>query len=97
MTNRFITHKQITNLEEFKKKLLCWAQQFDDVVWLESNSYNHEYSSYDAILAVDAMTSIRTDYIDAFEKLDEYQTKSDDWLFGYLSYDLKNAIEDKCK
>lgn len=94
MAKRFVKHKTIGNLEEFKCKLLFWGQQFDDVVWLESNNYNQEYSSYDTILAVDAFTSIKTDYFEAFEKLDEYQRTTSDWLFGYLSYDLKNDIED---
>ena len=72
---------------------MVWAQQFDDVVWLDSNSYAQNYSSYDAVLAVDAFTSIRTDFYQGFEKLKEYQTYAKDWIFGYLSYDLKNDVE----
>ena len=72
---------------------MFWAQQFDDVVWLDSNNDNQKYSSYDAVLAVDAFTSIKTDYINAFDKLNEYQSITQDWLFGYLTYDLKNDIE----
>ena len=78
----------------FKIKLLQWGQQFDDIVWLDSNDYTQQYSSYDAILAVDAFTTIKTDYFDAFDKLKEYQEQTADWIFGYLSYDLKNDIED---
>lgn len=73
--------------------MLQWAQQFDDVVWLDSNNYNQVYSNYDALLAVDGFTSIKTDYTQAFEKLKEYQNTVNDWIFGYLTYDLKNAIE----
>ncbi len=40
------------------------------------------------------MTCIQTDFQEAFLKLKEYQTYTKDWIFGYLSYDLKNAIED---
>jgi len=78
---------------EFKEKLLVWSQQFDDIVWLDSNQYNQEYSNYDAILAVDAFTSIQTDYKDSFNKLKEYQSITNDWIFGYLTYDLKNDLE----
>lgn len=84
----------ILNAEEFKKQILNWAQQFNDVVWLDSNNYLQKYSNYDAILAVDAFTSILTDCQNAFEKLKEYQSINNDWLFGYLTYDLKNDIED---
>jgi para-aminobenzoate synthetase component 1 len=72
---------------------LTWAQQFREVVFLDSNDYPQQYSSFDCILAVDAFTSIKTDYHNAFEDLKQYQQISKDWLFGYLSYDLKNDIE----
>ncbi|TYA78447.1 aminodeoxychorismate synthase component I [Seonamhaeicola marinus] len=82
------------NVEAFKKQLLLWAQQFNEVVWLDSNKYQQDYSSFDAVLAVDASSSIQTDYQNAFKKLKAYQTKTKDWIFGYLTYDLKNDIED---
>jgi len=79
--------------EDLKKQLLAWAQQFEEVVWLDSNAHEQTHSSYKAILAVDAFTAIKTDYYNAFEKLNEYQQKTKDWLFGYLTYDLKNDVE----
>ena len=85
--------KYIENPIQFKQHLLTWAQQFREVVYLDSNDYPQQYSSYDCILAVDAFTSIKTDYHSAFEDLKQYQQVTKDWLFGYLSYDLKNDIE----
>lgn len=87
-------NQTIKNLKVFKQQLLCWAQQFDDVVWLDSNDYKDQYSNYDAVLAVDAFTSLQTDDVDAFERLKDYQQTTKDWVFGYLTYDLKNSIED---
>ena len=81
------------SIKVFKDQLLIWSQQFDDIVWLDSNNYNQKYSKYDAILAVDAFTSIKTDFHDGFKKLKDYQSSINDWVFGYLTYDLKNAIE----
>ena len=81
------------DIENFKNQLLNWAQQFDDVVWLDSNNYEQNYSSYDAVLAVDAFTSIQTDYFQGFVKLKEYYSTTKDWIFGYLTYDLKNDVE----
>lgn len=78
----------------FKQKLLAWGNSSREIVFLDSNSYTQQYSSYDCILAVDAFTSIKTDYSNAFEDLKQYQSQTRDWLFGYLSYDLKNNIED---
>ncbi len=71
-----------------------WGQQFNEVVWLDSNAQKDKYGSFDALLAVDALTSMVTDAHNAFEKLKEYQVSTKDWLFGYLSYDLKNDVED---
>jgi len=42
---------------------------------------------------VDAFTSIQTDSFNGFKKLNEYQSITNDWIFGYLSYDLKNDSE----
>ncbi len=60
---------------------------------MDSNDYPQRYSSYDCILALDAFTSVKTDYHNAFEDLKQYQQVTKDWLFGYLSYDLKNNVE----
>ncbi|ALM47638.1 aminobenzoate synthetase [Flavobacterium psychrophilum] len=90
-TSRILT---INNTDQYKKQLLHWAQQYREVVFLDSNSYDQKYTSYDAVLAVDALTSIKTDYHNAFEDLKAYQQITKDWLFGCLSYDLKNDTED---
>jgi len=90
---RTTSKHKLKSISTFKRQLLAWSQQFDDVLWLDSNDYPQKESSYDAILAVDAFTSIKTDYFNAFEKLKEYQTVTNDWIFGYLTYDLKNDLE----
>lgn len=73
--------------------MLCWAQQFDEIVWLDNNGHRNQYSSFDAMLAVDGLTGISTDSYKAFDDLKEYQSQVNDWIFGYLSYDLKNDTE----
>ncbi len=79
--------------EDAKNHLLQWTQQFQEVVWLDSNNYSQTHGTFQAILAVDAFTALKTDSQNAFDKLKEYQTITSDWLFGYLSYDLKNDVE----
>lgn len=91
---RTVIQKEINDTERFKNQLLLWAQAFREVVFLDSNHYHQRYSSYDCVLAVDAFTSVKTDYSNAFDDLKQYQQQTKDWLFGYLSYDLKNDIED---
>ncbi|MDA6069683.1 anthranilate synthase component I family protein [Flavobacterium sp. AC] len=91
---RVSIHKHIANPEHLKQQLLSWSQQFREVVFLDSNSYPQEYSSFDCMLAVDAFTSLKTDFHNAFDDLKQYQQTTKDWLFGYLSYDLKNNVEE---
>lgn len=88
--------KSILEVESFKQQLLCWADSFGEVVVLDSNVIANEkalYSSYDYIVAVDAFTSLKTDYVNSFKELYQYQNQTKDWLFGTISYDTKNAIE----
>ncbi|VAW10032.1 Para-aminobenzoate synthase, aminase component [hydrothermal vent metagenome] len=84
---------QIADIPSFKNALLDWSQQFNEAVWLDNNYHISTYSSFEAILAVDAMTSMVTNVHKAFEDLATYQKKTKDWVFGYLSYDLKNDVE----
>lgn len=90
---RTTTFRKIAN-PDFKHSLLRWAQQFREVVFLDSNNFPQKYSSFDWALAVDAFTSIKTGADRAFDALEEYRRTTADWIFGYLTYDLKNDVED---
>ena len=81
------------NLPFLKDSILQWAQQYYEVVWLDSNAHKQKYDSFDALIAVDALTSIKTDHKNAFDDLKTYQEQTKDWIFGYLTYDLKNDVE----
>ena len=90
---RTVVKKGIQNPKKFKEQLLNWSNQFREVVFLDSNDYHNNYSEYDCVLAVEAFTLLKTDYHNAFDDLYQYQSTTQDWIFGYLSYDLKNDIE----
>ena len=94
MSLRTIVEKKIDKPEVLKNQLLDWSQQFREMVFLDSNNYHQKQSSFDCVLAVDAFTSVKTDFHNAFEDLKQYQQQTKDWLFGYLSYDVKNDVED---
>jgi len=83
----------IENISLFKTQVLNWAQQYETVVWLDSNAHDQKYSQYEAILAIDANSALKSDYHNAFEKLKAYQKETADYIFGCLGYDLKNDIE----
>jgi len=80
------------------QKALRWSQSFDEMVFLESNknlqTIKQKYGEFDAILAVGAEKSLSIASQNSFEQLKEFQAQQKDFLFGYLSYDLKNDIEE---
>ncbi len=91
---RIVIRKQVTNLDKFSHQLVEWAQSFDTFLWLDSNQYPQNYSSFDKALAAGVCSDLKTNYKNAFQKLDHYQQNTKDYIFGYLSYDLKNDTED---
>ncbi|UYQ93322.1 anthranilate synthase component I family protein [Chitinophaga horti] len=60
---------------------------------MDSNKYEFPYSEYEAILAAGAVANISCDAGNAFETLRDFHNEHQDWLFGHLSYDLKNETE----
>lgn len=83
----------VENPQGLKNQLLVWSQQFQEVAFLDHNEHQPNETSFDFLLAVDAFTVLQTDYFGAFDALKQYQNSIKDWLFGYLSYDLKNDTE----
>lgn len=91
--------RQILRIEQsldhsLKSQLLSWASQFREVIWLDSNDIPHTHAHYRAILAVEAQEELSLSHPGSFDQLDQWQQQRQDWLFGYLGYDLKNEVED---
>lgn len=74
-------------------QLLCWAQQYDKIIWLDSNGHTDAYSSFEALLAVGTDDVFSVDSLDALEDQLHVDAPASDWLFGYISYDIKNELE----
>ena len=80
-------------LISFKQKALQWANQFEVCCCLDSNEYTDPYSRYDFLLAAGANHQLNAATGDAFKALKSFSQANPGWLFGLLSYDLKNEIE----
>jgi len=77
-----------------KRQLMRWGQQFDAFVLLDSSNYREKYSNYDFVCATSPVSEIKLDSENrAFDLLKTYQNSVGDWIFGYLTYDLKNDVE----
>ncbi len=87
------------NLEEIRNKLLNFSQQFDTCFFYDSNAELNiasalSYRSYDLLVALGTNKTIKFEAGQHFNNLADFQNTNHTWLFGYLSYDLKNEIED---
>ena len=48
---------------------------------------------YDLLVGIDAITQLQPHSENPFEELKSYHNQVNDWIFGHLSYDLKNSLE----
>jgi para-aminobenzoate synthetase component 1 len=77
----------------FKQKALAWASTFDVCAVLDSNTYPDTYHQYDLLIAAGAKAELKASCGHAFEELRIFYENQQNWLFGLLSYDLKNETE----
>ncbi len=82
------------DVDGFKARAVLWASQFRHAVCLDSNSHRQKYSSFDFLIAADALDWVRSGFDGAFKKLEDFHLGHGDWSFGFLGYDLKNGLED---
>ncbi len=93
-TNRQSKRFQTPNINQFIDKTCDLASVHDFFIRLENHSIQYPYNAFPKLIAFGAKSSIRlTDSKNAFKSFSDYYSKTQDWIFGYLSYDLKNDIE----
>ncbi len=93
-------------MEALKRSLRAWAQVFPVAIYLDSNRtalppYGNDASPppywrqprWECLLAVGTADAISAESGTAFSQLRHFYEQHRDWLFGFLSYDLKNEIE----
>ncbi len=93
-SNQYHLQFPVTDFKEVKNKMLNWAEQFSIFCFLDNHQYQVEPHSLECILGAGVNRSFK---ISATEKLDSLQRFIDEkrsWLFGHLSYDLKNELEE---
>lgn len=84
----------VKDVEAFKRKAIAWANQFPVFCCLESNSYPYDlYHAFDFVLGIDALESLESRDLKAFDSLKKELDASKNWFLGYLGYDLKNEVE----
>ncbi|OFX82301.1 MAG: hypothetical protein A2W99_09620 [Bacteroidetes bacterium GWF2_33_16] len=88
----------IHDIRLFKQKLLTWGNTFDTFIFLDSNDFpkiNNEfnYFEYEFLAGISVKEELKASAKENFETLKKFSNNHNNWIFGYLSYDLKNEIE----
>ncbi len=91
----YVLQKREQDEAVFKLKALYWANQFNTVCFLGSNEYADPYSAFDTLIAAGATHELLANAGSAFDQMNQFLKCHHDASFipGYLSYDLKNEIE----
>jgi para-aminobenzoate synthetase component 1 len=72
--------------------LLNFGKTFSNFCFLDNHEYHFD-KSYECIAGFGAIQSITADEKNGLRELDQFKKKYEDWIFGHVSYDLKNQIE----
>ncbi len=82
---------------DFRNHLNNWFSSYKTSCFLDSNTQTGQAYpggiDFDFLVAVGETDALSTSDKNAFERLSHFQQEKKDWLFGYLSYDLKNELE----
>lgn len=83
-------------MESFKALLPFWMMHFKHACILDGNRYStHASNPAELTLAVSDEVGLMIEKKGTrpFEQLKSFYEQKQDWLFGFLSYDLKNHVE----
>lgn len=90
--HRTIASFPVEDNQIFKQQMLNWANRFSIWCFLDNNHYNTKHHTYEWLLAADAV-DVYSPSKNILDSIDEFCNSHKDWLFGHVSYDLKNEIE----
>lgn len=79
-------------ISNLKLNLLSLSRENSHFQFLDSNSYQNQYSQYDWILGYGNHKTVSPSE-NEFDELFKFHHENKDWLFGHLNYDLKNRLE----
>ncbi|HEY1202038.1 MAG TPA: chorismate-binding protein, partial [Niastella sp.] len=73
--------------------MLSWVNQFNICCFLDNQQYNLPHHSIECMAAAGAVQTLAIAAGTAFDQLQLFYKQHGDWLFGHLSYDLKNETD----
>jgi len=97
---RLSSYYHISNVAKFKNQFIAWCKNHDSVFILDSNDYQTKnnsavnYPDYEFIAATGINREIKISCPYTLQSLKKELDQKPDWWFGFISYDVKNEIED---
>ncbi len=76
-----------------KQQILHWSDQFNVCCFLDNNRYDSPQHTSECLLGAGIHASAKIGSGKALAGLGAFMETHHDWIFGHLSYDLKNEIE----
>lgn len=94
-TNKATETFPLADFAVFKQQVLTWASRHEVCCFLDHNAYQRQlFHEHEALVAVGVKSEmVQVNENGAFEQLKRFSEKTKDWLFGFLTYDLKNDVE----
>ncbi|MGL6267507.1 MAG: aminodeoxychorismate synthase component I, partial [Chitinophagaceae bacterium] len=83
----------IDDFYKTKQQILHWVNQFNVCCFLDNNQYDFPLHTRECIAGAGLQTSTNCSSGLRLSGLRDFLGLQDDWVFGHLSYDLKNEID----
>ncbi len=93
---KYAFRQHIPHLQSFSHRLFLYISRFNPCIYLDSNSHIYpvqKHSRYDILAACGAAYQLKGSDKSLLYNIKKSITENNTWFFGYLSYDVKNFIE----
>ena len=84
---------ELSDDSDFSNRLLAYLKDNNRVAFLNSNQLDKKYGSYDFLCGFDVVQEFIYDNHQSVPSFKRFVETTKDWMFGFLSYDFKNELE----
>jgi len=74
--------------------MLNWVKPFNIFCLLDNQQYHFDEPAFECLLAAGSKTNLEINAGNALNSLKDFYDQHKGWMFGHLSYDLKNELEE---
>ena len=82
----------IPQVSILKQQMLSWANRFNNCSFLDNHQYHSTHQTVECLVAAGAVQVFSAEK-NILPQLKTFCQEHNDWLFGHISYDVKNDVE----